>query len=157
MKRTLSLDSSSTESDDFMWSSQQKKVASFGTKQKAVPNSTQLSGATARETLNISSITSPEPQIVMIESDSNEPTTPYGFGNQHPIGPTSLKDLNLPPNPFNVLATMAVIQPDEEFNLQSPEPSNPSPIYMPSMNLSTTEGWETPQTSTYKKNVLFRG
>ena len=48
-----------------------------------------------------------------IESDSNEPTFPYAFGTQHPIVPPSLNDLNLPPNPFNVLATMAVMQQDQ--------------------------------------------
>ena len=49
-----------------------------------------------------------------IESDSTEPTVLYAFGTQHPIVPPSLNDLNLPPNPFNVLATMAVIQQDQQ-------------------------------------------
>ena len=89
-----------------------------------------------------------EPQIVTIDSDSNEPTIPYGMGNQHPIVPPSLNHLKLPPNPFNVLATMAVIRPDEEYNPQSPEPSIPSPIFTPPMNLSTIEGWETTHTTT---------
>ena len=97
----------------------------------------------ARETTTISSVSSPEQKIVTIESDSNEPTNPYGIGNQHPIVPPSLNDLNLPLNPFNVLATMAVIQSDEEFSPQVPEPSNLSP-----MILSTIEGCETPLTTT---------
>ena len=82
----------------------------------AVLKSTQLTGAMARETNTTASVASLEPQIVTIDSDSNEPTTPYGFGSQHPIVPPSLKDLNLPPNPFNVLATTAVIRADEEHS-----------------------------------------
>ena len=42
----------------------------------------------------------------------------------------------------------AIIQPDEEYNPQSPEPSNPSPVSTPPMNLSTIEGWEAPLTIT---------
>ena len=83
-----------------------------------------------------------------IDSDSNEPTFPYAFGTQHPIVPPSLNDLNLPPNPFNVLATMAVVQQDQEDSPQSPEPSDPSPISTPPLNLSKIEGWETPHTTT---------
>ena len=72
----------------------------------------------ARDTITIYSVTSQEPQIVTIDSHSNEPTFPKGFGNQHPIMPPSLNDLNLPHNPFNVLTTMAVIQHDEENSPQ---------------------------------------
>ena len=111
-------------------------------------NSTQLSEAMDPETITISSVASPEPQIVPLDSDSNEPTFPYAFGAQYPIVPPSLNDLNLPPNPFNVLASMAVIQQDQEDSPQSPEPSDPSPISTPPMNLSTIEGWETPHTTT---------
>ena len=77
-----------------------------------VLNSTEMSGNDTREMPSISSITSHEPQIVTIDSDSNEPTMPYGFGRQFPL--ISLNDLNLPPNPFNVLATMAVVNPAED-------------------------------------------
>ena len=114
----------------------------------AILNSTQLSGAMEPETITISSVASLEPQIVTIEPNSNEPTFPYAFGTQHPIVPPSLNDLILPPNPFNVLATTAVIQHDQEDNTQSSEPSDPSPISTPPMNLSTIEGWETPHTNT---------
>ena len=62
--------------------------------------------------------------------------------------PPSLNDLNLPHNPFNVLATMAVIRQNEEFSPQTQEPSIPSPIPTPLMDLSTIEGWETPHTTT---------
>ena len=74
----------------------------------------------ATETITTSSVASPEAEMVTLDSDTNEPTFPYGFGNQHPIVPPNLNDLNLPPNPFNVLATMAVIQQDEDNSPQSP-------------------------------------
>ena len=112
-------------------------------------NSTEMSGNDTRELISITSIASSEPQIVTIVSDSNEPKMPYGFGRQLPIIPPSLNDLNLPPNPFNVLTTMAVVNlteegHDENYSPQSPEPSEPSPISTPPMNVSTFDGWETP-------------
>ena len=123
----------------------------------AVLSSAELSGAMARETITISSVACPEPQIVTIDSDSNEPTFPYRFGHQHPILPPSLNDLNLPHNPFNVLATMAVIREDEEHRLQSPQPSDPSPISTPPINLSTIEGRETPHTTTEDNTFYSEG
>ena len=78
---------------------------------------------------------------------------PYGFGNQHPIVPPSLNDRNLPPNPFNVLSTMAGIPLDEEYSPQSTEPSGPSPISTPQMNLRTIEGWETPHATTDENTI----
>ena len=83
-----------------------------------------------------------------------EPTFPYAFGTQHPILPPSLNDLNLPPNAFNVLATMAVIQQHQADSPQSPTLSDPSPISTPPMNISTIEGWETPHTTT-DDNTFF--
>ena len=74
-------------------------------------NSRGMSGNDTRETISISSIASPEPQIVTIDSDSNEQTMPYEFGRQLPIIPPNLNDLNLPPNPINILATMALVIP----------------------------------------------
>ena len=94
-----------------------------------------------REVITIPSVASPEPRIVTLDSDSNDPTIPYGFGS--PIVLPSLNDLNLPPNPLNVLATMAVIRVDDEYSPQSPEPTIPSPISTPPMNVSTIEGWWT--------------
>ena len=104
-------------------------------------------------TIPISSVTSPGAQIVTIDSDSNEPIMPYGFGRQLPKAPPSMNDLNLPLNPFNILATMGVVNPteygrDENYSPQSQETSEPPPISMPPMNLSTTEGWKTPHTTT---------
>ena len=118
-----------------------------------VLNSTEISGDDTRETISISSIASPEPQIVTIDDDSNEPTMPYGFGRQFPIVPPSLNDLNLPPNPFNVLATMAIANNTEDANdnnysPESPEPSEPSPISTPPMNVSAFNSWETSYTTT---------
>ena len=103
--------------------------------------------------ISISSITSPEPQIVTIDDNSNEPTTPYGFGRQLPIIPPSLNDLNLPPNLFNILATMAMANNTEDTNdnnysPESPEPSELSPISTPPMNVSAFKSWETSYTTT---------
>ena len=94
-------------------------------------NSTEMSGNDTREMISKSSIASPGPQIVTIDSDSNEPTILYGFARQLPIIPPSLNDLNLPPNPFNILATMVIVNPkeygyDDYYSPQSPEPSEPS-------------------------------
>ena len=100
------------------------------------------------EFITISSVASPEPRIVTLDSDSNDPTIPYGFGSQQPILPPSLNNHNLPPNSFNVLATMAVSRADDAYSPQSPEPSIPSPISTPPMNVSTIEGWDTTFTAT---------
>ena len=148
MIRNLSLDTSSTESDVFHVERPSEEGSPITNNTPTVLNSTELSGAMAKETITIFCVTSPGPQIVTTDSDSNQPTFPYGFGNQHPIMPPSLSDLNLSHNPFNVLANMAVIRQDEEDSPQSLEPSDPSPISTPPMNLSTIEGWETPHTTT---------
>ena len=52
-----------------------------------VLNSTEMSGNDTREMPPKLSIASPEPQVVTIDSDSNEPTMPYVFGRQLPIIP----------------------------------------------------------------------
>ena len=74
-------------------------------------NSMELSETRTTEMRTISSIASLEPQILTLNDDSIEATMPYGFGRQLPIFPPSLNDLNLRPNPFNILATMAVVKP----------------------------------------------
>ena len=79
---------------------------------------------------SISTIASPQPYIFTIIDDSNEPTIPYDFGRQLPIVPPSLNDLNLPPDTFNILATMAIANNtgyanDDNYSPQSPEPSEP--------------------------------
>ena len=103
--------------------------------------------------ISISLIASPEPQIVTIDDDSTEPTMPYGFGRQLPIIPPNLNDLNLPPNPFNMLATMAVANNTEEANddnysPQSPQPLELSPISKPPMNVTAFNSWEMSYTTT---------
>ena len=103
---------SSTDSDVFYVEDSSPESSPFRNNTPAILNSSQLSGAMEPEAITISYVASPEPQIVTIESDSNEPTFPYAYGTQHPIVPPSLIDLNLPHNPFNVLATMAVLQQD---------------------------------------------
>ena len=147
MYRNLSVNSS-TDSDIFYVEHSSPERSPIRHNTPAILNSTQVSGAIEPENITISSVASPEPQIVTIESDSNEPTFPYAFGAQYPIVPPSLNDLNLPANPFNVLASMTVIQQDQEDSPQSPEPSDPSPISTPPMNISTISGWETPHTTT---------
>ena len=115
-------------------------------------NSTELSEQHTARIPSVSSIASAEPRIFTIDDDSNERTLPYGFGRQLPIIPPSLNDLNLPPNPFNILNTMAVVtrtrDDNEEYSPQSPEPPDPSPMSTPPMNDSTCNSWETPYSTT---------
>ena len=143
----LSLDSSSTESDVFYVEQSSEEANFIQNNTPAILNSTEMSRAREREVITISSVAPPEPRSVTLDSDSNDPTIPYGFGSQQPIVPPSL-NLNLPPNPFIVLATMAVIRPDDAYIPQSPEPSIPSPNSTPPMNVSTIEGWHTTYTTT---------
>ena len=147
MYRSPSLNSS-TDSDVFYVEQSSPEKSPIRNNTPAILNSTQLSGAMEPESKTLSSVASPEPQIVTIDSDSNEPTFPYAFGFQHPIVSPSLNDLKLPPNPFNVLATKAVIQQDQEDSPQSLKPSDRSPISTPPMNLSTIDDWETTHTTT---------
>ena len=148
MNRNLSFDSSSTEADVLYVECSSEEGSPISSNTPAVLNSTELSEAMAGETITISSVASPEPQNVTMDSNSNEPTFPYQWCNQHPIMPPSLNDLYMLPNPFNVLATMAVIRPDKEYSPQSPEPSDPSAIFTPPMNLRAIKGWETPHPTT---------
>ena len=144
----VSLSSSSIESDVFSVEQSSAEGSPIRHSTPVILDSTTMSGVMEREVITISSVASPEPRIVTLDSDPNDPTMSYGFGNQHPIVPPSLNDLNLPPNTFNVLATMAIIQGDERDSPQSPEPSIPSPISSHPMTISTTEGYETHHTTT---------
>ena len=124
-----------------------------------VLNSTEMSGNNNREMIILSSIASPGPQIVTNYSDWNETTMPYVFKLQLLNNPPSLNDLNLPLNIFHILATRAKAQPtaeehDQNYSPQSPKSSDPSPLSTPPMNLSTTEGLETPHTTT-DDNMLY--
>ena len=111
-------------------------------------NSTERSEQHAIRMPSISTFASPQPYFITISDDSNEPTIPYGFGRQLPIVPPSLNDLNLLPNPFNILATMAIANNtvdanDDNYSTQSPQLSDPSPISTPPMNVSACNSWET--------------
>ena len=97
-----------------------------------VLNYTEMSNNDTREMISLSYIASPGPQILTIDSDLNERTIPYRFGRQLPIIQPSPNDLNLPPNPFNILATMAPVNPTgvglyKNHIPQSPEPSDHLP------------------------------
>ena len=115
-------------------------------------NSTDISQAYGARMPSVSSIASPEPRFFTIDDDSNETTMPYGFGRQLSIVPPSPKDLNLPPNLFNILNTMAVVtqahKDNDGYSPQSPEPSDPLPILTPPMNVSTFNSWEKLHTTT---------
>ena len=115
-------------------------------------NSTEISEQHTTRMSAISSIASPKPRIFTIDDDSNEPTMPNGFVRQLPIIPPILNDLNLPPNPFNIIKTMAIVtqtrNDDEQYSPESPEPSLPSPLSTPPMNVSAFSSWETSHTTT---------
>ena len=100
---------------------------------REILNLTEISEAPATEHIILSSLASPEPQLITIQSDSNEPTIPYGYPRQDPKDPPSLNDLNLPAIPLNILANIEVVHPtaatyDANYNPQSPEPLEPSSI-----------------------------
>ena len=115
-------------------------------------NSTEISQAYPARMPSVSSIASPEPQNFTIDDNSNDPTMPYGFGRQLPVVPPSQNYLNLPPNPFNILNTMAVVtqthDDNDGYGPQSLEPSEPSPISTPPKNISAFNSWETSYTTT---------
>ena len=58
------------------------------------PNSKETSGAHAKEIDIISSVASVEPQIVTMNSDSNDSSIPYSYARQDSIDSPSLSDLN---------------------------------------------------------------
>ena len=147
----ISLDS--TDSDVFYVEQSSTEPSPRRNNSPDILNSTERSEHNSIRMPSISSIASPQAHIITINDDSNEPTIPYGFGQQLPIVPPSLNDLNLPPNPFNILATMAVVHPtqsthDDNYSPQSPELSELSSISTPPMNVSAFRSWETSYTST---------
>ena len=110
MFRSNSLATISMDSEVFYVESSSEVGSPSRNSTPVVFNSSQLPGVIARQAITISSVTSPEPLFVTIESESGESTIPYRFGNQHPILLAGFNDLNLPPNPFNSFVTVAVIQ-----------------------------------------------
>ena len=148
MTSIISLDS--TGSDVFYVDQLKNEPSPERNNSPDILNSTERSEHQAARMPSISTISSPQPHIFSINDDSNEPTIPYGFGRQLPIVPPSLNDLNLPPNPFNILATMAVVHQtqnththDDNYSPQSPDPSELSSISSPPMNISAFNSWET--------------
>ena len=152
MSSNISLDS--TESVVFYVEQLSDELSPRRNNSPDIFNSTERSEHQAARMPSISTIASPQPHIFTINDDSNEPTIPYGFGRQLPIvPPPRLNNLNLPLNPFNILATMAVVHQtqnthDDNYSPQSPEPSELSSISTPPMNVSAFNNWETSYTST---------
>ena len=151
MSSNISLDS--TNSDVFYVEQISNEPSPQKNNSPDILNSTERSERHAVRMPSISTIASLQPHIFTIDNDSNEPTVPYGFGRQLPIVPPSLNDLNLPPNLFNILATMVVVHQtqnthDDNFSPQSPEPSELSSISTPPMNVSAFISGETSYTST---------
>ena len=72
----LFLDSSATESDVFYVERSSEEGSPIRNNTPAIVNPMELSGAIARETITIASVPSPEPRIVTLDSDSNEPKIP---------------------------------------------------------------------------------
>ena len=146
MNPPLSLDSSFTESDVFYGERSSEENSPTRINTPAVLNSTQLTRAMERKTVTISSVASPELNChdrIQFSWTHNsiqvwQPTSNCATQPQWP---------QLATQTSNVLATMTVIQPDEQYSTQSPEPSNPSPISKTPLNLSTIECWETPYTT----------
>ena len=106
MSSNISLDS--TDSDLFYVEQISNEPSPQRNNSPDILNSTERLEHHATRMPSISTIASPQPYIFTINDDSNEPTIPNGFGWQLPIVPPSLNDLNLPPNFFNILATMAI-------------------------------------------------
>ena len=151
MSSNISLDS--TDSDVFYVEEISNEPSPQRNNSPDILHSTERSEHHATRMSSISTIASPQRYIFTINDDSNEPTIPYSFGRQLPNVPPSLNDLNLPPNPFNILATMAIANNTahangDNYSPQSTEPSEPSPISTPPMNVSTFNSWETSYTTT---------
>ena len=113
-------------------------------------NSTQLSGALVREIITISSVATPEPQIVSIASNSNEPTIQYGYGRRAPNILPCLNHLNLPLNPCNVMTPKPLAAINERGTYAPAADDSPtstttftkSEILTSSMIVSTVDAWE---------------
>ena len=151
MSSNISLDS--TDSDVFYVEQISNEHSPPRNNSPDIFNSTEISEHHAARMPSISTIASPQPYIFTINDDSNEPTIPYGFGRKLPIVSPSLDDFNLPPNPFNILATTPIANKNDEANddnysPQPPEPSEPSSISTPPMNVSAFNSWETSYTTT---------
>ena len=150
----MSLNSSvnSTDSDVFYVEQLSDEPSPRKNNTPDILNSTARTHHQAMRMPSVSTIASPQPHFVTIDDDSNQITIPYGFGQQHPIVPPSLNDLNLPPNPFNILATMAIANntgdDNNAYSTESPDPSLPSSISSPPMSVSALHSFETTHSTT---------
>ena len=151
-KMTLNISMASDDSDVFYVEQSSSELSPQRHNTPNILHSTEIFEHHTARMPSISSIASPKPRIFTIDDDSNERTMPYGFGRQLPNVPPSLNDLNLPPNPFNILNTMAIVtqtqDDNEQYSPELPEPSLPSPISTPPMNVSAYNSWETTHTTT---------
>ena len=151
-KMTSNISMASDDSDVFHLEQSSSELSSQRHKTPSILNSTDISEQHTARVPSILSIASPEPRIFTIDDNSNESTMPYGFGRQLLIVFPSLNDLNLPPNPFNILNTMAIVtqtrDTNEQYSPESPEPSLPSPISTSPMNVSAYNSWKAPHTTT---------
>ena len=150
MSSNMSLDS--TDSDVFYVEQLSDEPSPRRNNTPNILNSTERSDHQAMRMPSTSTIASPQPHFVTLNDDSNQPTLPYGFGRRSPIVPPSLNDLYLPPNPFGILNTMEIIAQTRDDNNdrdspESPEPSMPSPISTPPVNVSAFNSWETTHTT----------
>ena len=93
MFRVISSESFSTDSDVFYVERSSVKHRPLNNNTPLVLNFTQLSRALESEVITISSVAFPETHIVRADSDSNNPTIPFGYGKQQPNFRPGLKDL----------------------------------------------------------------
>ena len=108
-KMTSNISMASDDSDVFYVEQSSTELSPQRHNTPNILNSIEISEQHTAQMPSISSKASPEPQIFTIDDNSNESTMPYGFGRQLPIVPPSLKGLNQPPNPFNILNTLAIV------------------------------------------------
>ena len=85
MIQTSSFDSLSSESDILHVECSSEEGSPVRNNKTIVLDSTELYGAQEGEVITISSVASPEPQIVNIESYSIVPKIPYEYGRQQAI------------------------------------------------------------------------
>ena len=112
--------------------------------------STELSLAMAKEIITITSVTSPEPENVTIESDSDDLSIPYGYGRQVPVV-LPIHELDLPIKAFNVRMSITLAPTTEtpeyhRANHDSPISTAPFDIFdksKQSIMVNTGDVWET--------------
>ena len=107
------------------WCSRREKKTHPVKNTQDVLKSTETSEALAREVITISSGGSLEPNILTIESDSNEPTMLYAYGRQQLFIRPKFKDLNLQMNPLDVMTLVSPAPNTDEQTYPTQEVDNP--------------------------------